>query len=72
MNAYYDIICSEIIHLTRADKIAILKIIKRNDSVKLHRYPDGTRVILNQVPDNVVKMIYEFMKHKLNLPDLTI
>jgi hypothetical protein len=70
MDIYRGIICDEVIHLTRDDKLIILKILKRHDSGKVKRFPDGTRIILNKVPDDVIKTIYNFIKRRLNLPDI--
>ena len=73
MNAYYTEICSEVVHLSIADKIIILKIIKKhNPHVQLHKCADGTRVTLNQLTDESVKMIYEYMRKELNLPALQL
>jgi hypothetical protein len=69
MDTYRAMICDEVIHLSKEEKIFILKILKRHDSGKVKKFPDGTRIILNKVPDDVIKSIYDFVKRRLNLPE---
>jgi hypothetical protein len=67
MNTYEkEIICAEISHLDRSGKIQILNIIKLHCPEKIKEFADGTRINLDEIPANVVILIYEKIKYILN------
>lgn len=53
--------------LSDDEKKTILQIIKRHDSKLILTYADGSRIILDKLPDNIIGQIYNFMQHKLNI-----
>jgi len=65
MNDKYQFICDNVIYLSKDDKLELLKIIKRHDGLLLKKFSDGTRIILNKLPDEVVKSIYNLIQYKL-------
>jgi hypothetical protein len=67
MDLYKEIIINEIMFLSIEDKIEILKIVNRADPSQIYKCSDGTRIRLNNLSDDVIKNIYTFVKHKLNL-----
>jgi len=67
MDLKKEIICAEAIHLSHEDKIHVLKMIKRYDPQLLNRFPDGTRILLNKLPDTMNQAIYDYINHKLNI-----
>jgi hypothetical protein len=67
MDIEKEVICCEAIHLSREDKIHILKMVKRYDASMLKKFPDGTRIRLDSLTEDLVQNIYDYMKHKLNL-----
>jgi hypothetical protein len=69
MDLYKERICDEVIHLTPADRKEILKIVKRHNPAEARKYPDGTRIKLDNLTDSVNKQIYELIKRKLNLSE---
>lgn len=67
MNLEKEIICSEIINLSKQDRIQILTMIKRYDRNKVKEFSDGSRIYLNLLPDQLINSIYLKIKYILNL-----
>jgi hypothetical protein len=70
MQVYKEIICAEAVNLSKEDKRAIIRIVKKHDKEKAKRVGGGTRIVLDYLPDNVVKDIYTLIRVKLELPDI--
>jgi hypothetical protein len=66
-DVYKEIICSEAKKLTREQRIDVLGIVKRHDTSKAKRFPDGTRINLNQLPSEVILRMYNYVRYKLKL-----
>lgn len=62
-----EIICVEILNLTRDDKIQILSIIKKHNKDKIQKFSDGSRIDLDVLPDHLIESIYSKIKYILNL-----
>ena len=67
MNSIYDSICKNATYLNREDRLEILKIVGRYDKDAIKRFSDGSRIILNKLPEQTVKDIYNFIQRRLKL-----
>lgn len=67
MDLQKETICSEAPTLLKEHKIHLLSIIKKYDPDLPKRFPDGTRIDLNLLPDNVIQTIYDKIKYILKL-----
>lgn len=70
MDSYYEFIKDEVIHISKSDKDEIMKMVKRYDPKKIISFPDGSRIRLDRLPEDLVKKIYDFIKHKINTETL--
>jgi tRNA(Ser,Leu) C12 N-acetylase TAN1 len=61
-----EIICTEISQLSRNEKIQILNIFKTHCPEKIKEFADGTRINLDEIPSNIIILIYEKIKYILN------
>jgi hypothetical protein len=65
MDSLKDFICYESMGLPRDISLEIMKIVKRHDATLLQRFPDGTRIHLDKLPDHIIKQISDYIKHKI-------
>lgn len=59
-------ICEEVESLNKEEKLHILKIIKRGNAQSIMKYPDGSRVILEELPSEKIEEIYLYINNKIN------
>lgn len=62
-----DFICEEVPKLSVEDRIRILSIVKNHDAGAIKRFPDGSRVNLDILPETIIQDIYDRIKYLLNL-----
>lgn len=67
MDVEKEMICAEIINLSRQEKINIMTIIKNHDQNLIKRFPDGSRIDLDLLPDTVILTIYARIQYALKL-----
>jgi hypothetical protein len=64
MDSIKEFICYEAVDLPREYALDILKLVKRHSPNAIQKFPDGTRINLDKLPDNINRQIYEYIKHK--------
>lgn len=58
-------IVRDAINLDKDDKIQVMLMVRRYDSKLINFNVDGCRIILNRLPEEVIKEIHNFIKYKL-------
>jgi len=61
MEEIYDALLSEADSLTDNTKMRIIHIVAEYDETKLKQGTDGIRIVLNKLPDNIVKKMYSII-----------
>lgn len=67
MDLEKEFICEEVPKLPEEDRIRILTIIKNHDESKIKRFPDGSRVNLDNLPEPVLRDLHSRIKYILDL-----
>lgn len=62
-----EIICIEAVNLNREQRIEVLNCIKEYDPKYIQKFPDGSRIDLNLLPEAVIKTIHTKISYLLNL-----
>lgn len=70
IQVYKEIITTEAVNLNKEDKQAIIRIVKRHNKDEAKRVGAGTRIVLDSLPDNVIRDIFNLMRERLGLADI--
>lgn len=66
MNLEKEFIKNEASNLPIDDRLIILQIIAKHDIELIQTFPDGSRINLDRLPENVILLLYNRIKYMLD------